>query len=84
MVGVIRLLKHRVKHALAPYPFLFVTAYRLFAPAHLRMEKLIGARTEIVIEGYPRSANTFAVVAFRLAQNRPVKIAHHLHMEAQI
>jgi len=40
--------------------------------------------TELVIEGYPRSGNTFAVHAFRLAQNRPVKIAHHLHVPAQI
>ncbi len=35
--------------------------------------------TEIVIEGFPRSANSFAVAAFRLAQKRPVRIAHHLH-----
>jgi hypothetical protein len=40
--------------------------------------------TEIVIEGYPRSGNTFAVVAFRLAQSRKIEIAHHLHAAAQI
>jgi hypothetical protein len=40
--------------------------------------------TEIVIEGYPRSGNTFAVVAFRLAQGREIKMAHHLHAAAQI
>ena len=40
--------------------------------------------TEIVIEGYPRSGNTFAVVAFRLAQGREIQIAHHLHAAAQI
>lgn len=40
--------------------------------------------TEIVIEGYPRSANTFAVAAFLLAQERPVKVAHHLHVPAQV
>lgn len=44
----------------------------------------VGGETEIVIEGFPRSANTFAVVAFQLAQGRPVKIAHHLHAPAQI
>jgi hypothetical protein len=37
-----------------------------------------------VIEGYPRSANTFAVAAFQLAQGREVEIAHHLHGAAQI
>ena len=35
--------------------------------------------TEIVIEGFPRSGNSFAVAAFRRAQHRPVRIAHHLH-----
>lgn len=35
--------------------------------------------TELVIEGFPRSGNTFAVAAFRRAQPRPVRVAHHLH-----
>ena len=30
------------------------------------------------------SGNTFAVIAFRLAQDRPVVMAHHLHAAAQI
>ena len=44
----------------------------------------VSPTTEIVIEGYPRSGNTFAVVAFRLAQGRQIEIAHHLHAAAQI
>jgi hypothetical protein len=40
--------------------------------------------TEIVIEGFPRCGNTFAVIAFQKAQERKVKIAHHLHVPAQI
>ena len=40
--------------------------------------------TAVVIEGQPRSANTFAVIAFRLAQDRPVEIAHHLHAASQV
>ena len=44
----------------------------------------VSQTTEIVIEGYPRSGNTFAVVAFRQAQGREIKIAHHLHAAAQI
>ena len=39
---------------------------------------------ELVMEGFPRSANTFAVVAFRQAQGRDVSMAHHLHVEAQV
>lgn len=44
----------------------------------------VSRTTEIVIEGYPRSGNTFAVVAFRLAQGREITMAHHLHAAAQI
>jgi len=40
--------------------------------------------TEIVIEGYPRSANTFAVAAFIYAQKKEVKVARHTHAPAQI
>ena len=44
----------------------------------------IDAGTELVIEGFPRSASTFASVSFQLAQSRPVRLAHHLHAPAQI
>jgi hypothetical protein len=40
--------------------------------------------TEIVIEGFERSGNTFAVLAFSSSQLRPVEIAHHLHAAAQV
>ncbi|MEO0769326.1 MAG: hypothetical protein AAFY72_07815 [Cyanobacteria bacterium J06649_4] len=40
--------------------------------------------SEIVIEGFPRTANTFAQVAFELAQANPVKVAHHTHAAAQV
>lgn len=40
--------------------------------------------TEVVIEGFPRSGNSFAVEAFRFAQARRVSIAHHLHVPAQV
>ncbi len=40
--------------------------------------------TELVLEAPESSANTFAVMAFRLAQGRPVTLAHHLHAAAQI
>ena len=49
-----------------------------------RRHLYVRINTEIVIEGYPRSANTFAVAAFLQAQNRPVRIARHLHLPVQI
>lgn len=52
-----------------------------------RMRKgraVVGPGTEIVIEGFPRTGNTFAVFAFQWAQERPVRVAHHLHAPAQV
>ena len=40
--------------------------------------------TQLVIEAFPRSANTFATVAFQLSQPAPVRVAHHLHAPAHV
>jgi hypothetical protein len=46
--------------------------------------RVIGDTTDIVIEGFPRCASSFAVAAFRLAQEpRAMTIADHTHMPAQ-
>jgi hypothetical protein len=51
----------------------------------LREGEVIDANTEIVIEGFPSSANSFAVAAFRTAQEpKSVQIAHHTHAPAQV
>lgn len=63
------------------HPGVFYTVY----PLKTKNKKLCFNRsTELVIEGFPRSANTYSVVAFEMAQTRKVKIAHHLHVPAQI
>ena len=77
------MLKNRIKHYIGRYPSLFMNLYRTFAPQK-NQKLLFGHDTELVLEGYPRSANTFSVVAFEQAQSRPVKLAHHLHVEAQL
>jgi len=40
--------------------------------------------TEIVIEGFPRTANTFTHIAFKYAQTKSVNIGHHTHAAAQV
>ena len=60
----------------------------LFKLVMSRREKfkdiVVSNNTEIIIEGYPRSANTFAVAAFLYAQKKPIKVARHTHAPAQI
>src|SRR5215212_10677037 len=63
------------------HPFLFYNFYRL-KPSY--RDLLVDRRTQIVIVGFPRSGNTFAVVAFQQAQRESVRVAHHLHMPAQV
>ena len=58
---------------------------RLIAWKHRdRADRLIAADTELVIEGFGRSASSYAVVCLELAQDRPVRSAHHTHASAQV
>ena len=82
-MGFSQRVKKTLRYKLAAYPNIFIPVYRLLAPPR-NVAFLISPDTEIVIEGFPRSGNTFAVVAFQLAQKKKIKIAHHLHAEAQI
>jgi hypothetical protein len=66
----------------AVYPY--TVAFRDLCTGGRRSAALIRKDTEIVIEGYPRSANSFAVAAFKAAQPRPVKVAHHCHAPSQV
>jgi hypothetical protein len=40
--------------------------------------------TEIVIEGYPRSANTYAWAAFWISNGRRIRVAHHNHAAVSV
>lgn len=76
-------LRYEISSLLSRSPLLFRPYYYVRARGHYR--HLIVSRTsELVIEGFPRSANSFAVVAFEQAQPHPVRLAHHLHAPAQI
>jgi hypothetical protein len=80
-------LRYRIFLFLAHYPKIYIpyTCWRddLSGRGTFGGE-LINNNTEIIIDGFPRSANSFAVAAFDLAQNKGVKIAHHRHDPAQV
>lgn len=73
-------IRYSVMTRLAPYPSLALPL------APLRGEgELVGARTDLLVESYPRSASSFAVAAFRVAQEpRSVRIAHHTHAAGHV
>ncbi len=47
-------------------------------------ERVVGPHTEIVIDGFQGSANSYATAAFRNSQVRKVGLAHHMHSPVQI
>lgn len=49
-----------------------------------RADSMVSASTQLVLDGFERSANTFAVIAFQLAQNDHVRVAHHMHAAAPL
>jgi hypothetical protein len=75
--------KHTVWTFLGHYSF-FLPFFRFYQILTNGGIGVVSPSTDIVIEGYPRSANTFAVAAFLLTQQRQVKVAHHIHGPAQI
>jgi hypothetical protein len=52
-------------------------AYAAFQPKV--RGNLVTHATQLVIEGFPRSANTYALAAFRCANGPDVEVADHLH-----
>ncbi len=63
----------------------YAIPFRVYYGHHPRFARLVvRPDSEIVIEGYPRCANSFSVLAFERAQGRRLRIGHHLHAPAQI
>jgi hypothetical protein len=77
----IKRIGYALQRSVGCIPALYFPLYRL---AGSKPRLAVSNSTELVIEGYPRCGNTFSVVAFEQAQARPVNIAHHLHVPAQV
>jgi len=69
-------------YAVGGHPWLFFPLFRLREPhrAHLA----VGPETDLVLEGFPRSSNTFAETALKSAQPGPLRTADHVHVPAQV
>ena len=72
-------LRHRAKTFIGARPWLFFPIFRRRSTFD---DLLVTRETDICIEGFPRSANSFAVGAFEHAQSEPIRIAHHTHVPA--
>ena len=75
--------RYRLRIAISHIPWIYFPL-SIFKRAHADGRGLVTEATDVVIEAFPRSGNTFAVVAFRSAQTTDVNIAHHWHAAAQL
>lgn len=46
--------------------------------------RTVSSNTDIVVEGYPRCGNSFVFSIIQRRSDRPLRIAHHIHLPAQI
>lgn len=81
------LFARRVSDVLEQWPSLYSWVMRWRFRGRETQQWLVDRRSDVVIEGFQRSANSFAVRAFRMAQpdaGRRLRIATHIHSPAQI
>jgi hypothetical protein len=71
--------RHALRRWISMYPTIYLPMARL-----KNEHSVLEARTELVLDGTSRSANTFAAIAFQLAQNDHVRLAHHMHAAASL
>jgi hypothetical protein len=80
--GLAREAAYRTRYQVNAHPSLYMPLARV---RHRQSPDYPVSRgTEFVLEGFGRAGSTFALYAFRLAQPRPVRIAHHTHAAAQV
>jgi hypothetical protein len=65
-------------------PYIYWNQYKKKQLGMQAHESIVNEQTELVIDGFQGSANSFATVAFKQSQTRPVFLSHHLHSPNQI
>ena len=58
--------------------------FPLYSRLGVYQDRVVTCETELLIEGFPRSASTWCRAAFQVAQGRPVRLASHIHLPAQV
>lgn len=71
--------RYAVRSRISEHPRLYLPIARARHP-----EAVVCPDTELVIDGFERSGNWFAVTSFEMAQREQVRVAHHLHSVAQV
>ena len=78
----LRRARHLLRIYATEHPALYLPFARRKYPGP--SPEVISSETDLVIDGYTRCGSTLAVYALQFAQERPVRLAHHLHAPAQL
>jgi len=73
-----------IKRILGKIPGVYIKIQKIRYRQKRFKKNIVTNKTDIVIEGYPRSANSFSVKAFKFANGDDYKIATHLHAFQQV
>lgn len=65
-------------------PYIWWGKLKLNAVGGNPQERVVRPNTELVIDGFQGSANSFATEAFKKNQTRSVELSHHMHSPLQI
>ena len=77
-------IQHKFKWLLQRFPAFYIKVQMLRYKGKRYQNKIIAKDSDIVIEGYPRSANSFSMKAFKFSNGDGYKIATHLHAYPQV
>lgn len=75
-------LRYIARTLISLLPFLYMSTFPKVNP--LGADRLVAANTVLVVEGFPRSANTWLTAFFELILGPHAHIAHHTHAAAQV
>lgn len=76
--------KTSIKEYLENHPRLYLGILKMKRLGNWSSDWIVRSNTDITIEGFPRSGNSFARSAFRFAEGSKHRIATHVHSHAQI
>lgn len=81
-----QLLRRYCSEALERFPSIYVRTMRWRLRSKPAVRKVLHPGSALVIEGFPRSSNSFAVKAFRYSNDpdRKLSVATHLHSPAHV
>ena len=79
--GILGRVRYEAKSILAMHPWVAVPLARRRGTGH---GKVFNEHTDIVIEGFPRSANQFAIAALRFAHDGELRIANRVHAPGHV